>query len=128
MHCFSYCFSVTRANILSPIILWFATDSWPSAYDSCDWIQQGIITEERSCASTHDVLYKCLSDEWCSILNITIKRFTGDLMPETTIGWIGTGVMGSSMCHQLLEEKYTLFIYNRTRSKADSLIEKGAVW
>lgn len=49
-------------------------------------------------------------------------------MPETTIGWIGTGVMGSSMCHQLLEEKYPLFIYNRTRSKADSLIEKGAVW
>lgn len=49
-------------------------------------------------------------------------------MPNTTIGWIGTGVMGSHMCDHLLEERYPLYVYNRTQSKADALVERGAVW
>jgi 3-hydroxyisobutyrate dehydrogenase len=44
------------------------------------------------------------------------------------IGWIGTGVMGKSMCAHLLEEGYRIFVYNRTKSKADELIKKGAKW
>lgn len=44
------------------------------------------------------------------------------------IGFIGTGVMGSSMVGHLLEAGYDVTVYNRTRSKADSLIEAGASW
>lgn len=36
-----------------------------------------------------------------------------------TIGWIGTGVMGKSMCGHLMKNGYTLNVYNRTRAKAE---------
>lgn len=44
------------------------------------------------------------------------------------LGWIGTGVMGLQMAGHLQKEGHELFVYNRTRSKADTLVEKGAVW
>lgn len=44
------------------------------------------------------------------------------------IGWIGTGVMGGSMCMHLLKAGHEAFVYNRTRSKADALINEGALW
>ena len=44
------------------------------------------------------------------------------------IGWIGTGVMGLSMCRHLLAAKYPLAVYNRTKSKADPLLAEGATW
>lgn len=47
---------------------------------------------------------------------------------HTRIGWIGTGVMGRSMCGRLLAAGFSATVYNRTRSKADVLIEQGAVW
>ena len=51
------------------------------------------------------------------------------LTPETTtIAFIGTGVMGKSMAGHLLKAGYSLNIYNRTRSKADDLVEAGAKW
>lgn len=49
--------------------------------------------------------------------------------PElTSIGWIGTGVMGSSMCGHLLAAGYRVTVHNRTRAKAAPLVEKGAAW
>jgi len=45
---------------------------------------------------------------------------------KTRIGWIGTGVMGSSMCGHLIAAGYAATIYNRTPGKAKSLVEKGA--
>ena len=47
---------------------------------------------------------------------------------DTKIGWIGTGVMGRSMCMHILKEGYETLIYNRTKDKADGLIEAGAKW
>lgn len=47
---------------------------------------------------------------------------------KTKIGWIGTGVMGASMCMRLVDKGYGGIVYNRTRGKAKGLIEKGAVW
>jgi 3-hydroxyisobutyrate dehydrogenase len=44
------------------------------------------------------------------------------------IGWIGTGVMGRSMCMHLLEAGYEVSVYNRTKSRADELVAAGAVW
>ena len=44
------------------------------------------------------------------------------------IGWIGTGVMGSSMAGHLQGANHELFVYNRTREKSDNLIKRGAHW
>jgi 3-hydroxyisobutyrate dehydrogenase len=50
-------------------------------------------------------------------------------MTETTrIGWVGTGVMGLSMCGHLQAKGYPTTIYSRTKSRAQSLIDKGATW
>jgi 3-hydroxyisobutyrate dehydrogenase len=49
--------------------------------------------------------------------------------PSTTrVGWIGTGVMGGSMCRHLQEAGYPITIYTRTRSKASQLLDSGAIW
>ncbi|MGH7885558.1 MAG: NAD(P)-dependent oxidoreductase [Thermodesulfobacteriota bacterium] len=49
--------------------------------------------------------------------------------PEiTTIGWIGTGIMGRAMCRHLVAKGYKTFVYNRTKSKADDLLDYGALW
>jgi 3-hydroxyisobutyrate dehydrogenase len=54
------------------------------------------------------------------------------LLPgRTRIGWIGIGVMGSSMCAHILKAaspQYPTSVYNRTASKAAPLQALGAVW
>jgi 3-hydroxyisobutyrate dehydrogenase len=47
---------------------------------------------------------------------------------QTRIGWIGTGVMGRSMCSHVLDAGYQVTVYNRTKSNADALVERGARW
>lgn len=49
-------------------------------------------------------------------------------MAGQKVGWIGTGVMGRSMCMHLLQAGYTCAVYNRTKSKAQDLLEAGASW
>lgn len=44
------------------------------------------------------------------------------------IGFIGTGVMGNSMALNILKSEYSLIAYNRTKLRAENLIEKGAKW
>jgi 3-hydroxyisobutyrate dehydrogenase len=44
------------------------------------------------------------------------------------IGWIGTGVMGAPMAGHLLAAGYPLRVFNRTKSKAEGLLQRGAVW
>jgi 3-hydroxyisobutyrate dehydrogenase len=44
------------------------------------------------------------------------------------IGWIGTGVMGSSMAGHLVEAGHEVAVFNRTRSRADDVVAKGAEW
>jgi 3-hydroxyisobutyrate dehydrogenase len=45
-----------------------------------------------------------------------------------TVGWVGTGVMGSSMAGRILEQGYRVSVHNRTRAKAAPLLARGAVW
>lgn len=47
---------------------------------------------------------------------------------KTRIGWIGTGVMGISMCGHLIAKGFSATIFNRTKEKTKPLIDKGAVW
>lgn len=49
-------------------------------------------------------------------------------MEQPLVGFIGTGVMGQGMVHNLLKAGYPVQVFNRTKEKADSLIEAGAVW
>ena len=44
---------------------------------------------------------------------------------QTRLGWIGTGLMGSSMCGHLVDRGFGLTVYNRTRTKAEPLLAKG---
>ncbi|MCU0597064.1 MAG: NAD(P)-dependent oxidoreductase [Desulfobacterota bacterium] len=44
------------------------------------------------------------------------------------VGWIGTGVMGKSMAGHVQAGGHDLFVYNRTKAKADDLLKKGAAW
>jgi len=49
--------------------------------------------------------------------------------PGTTkIGWIGTGVMGASMCGHLMAQGFEATIYTRSKEKAQSLLDQGAQW
>ena len=51
------------------------------------------------------------------------------LTPDnTTIGFVGTGVMGRSMAGHLMDGGYPLHVHNRTRAKAEELLKRGAVW
>ena len=45
---------------------------------------------------------------------------------KKTIGWIGTGVMGDSMCSHLVKAGYNVNVYNRTKSKTENLVTLGA--
>lgn len=47
---------------------------------------------------------------------------------NAAIGFIGTGVMGKSMASHLMNAGYPVLVFNRTKSSAESLVEKGAVW
>jgi 3-hydroxyisobutyrate dehydrogenase len=47
---------------------------------------------------------------------------------STRLGWIGTGVMGQSMCSHLLAKGFAVTAYNRTRGKAQPLLDRGASW
>ncbi|MEJ2558717.1 MAG: NAD(P)-dependent oxidoreductase [Anaerolineae bacterium] len=44
------------------------------------------------------------------------------------LGFVGLGVMGSRMAKRLLEAGHTVTGYNRTRSKADWLLDAGMRW
>ncbi len=47
---------------------------------------------------------------------------------KTEIGFIGIGVMGKSMVSHLMGAGFQTHIYTRTKSKAEELIDRGAVW
>jgi 3-hydroxyisobutyrate dehydrogenase len=44
------------------------------------------------------------------------------------IGWIGTGVMGLPICGHLMDAGHEVSVHNRTRERADPLVERGATW
>jgi 3-hydroxyisobutyrate dehydrogenase len=47
---------------------------------------------------------------------------------KTRLGWIGTGVMGRSMCGHLIDRGFTMTVNSRTKAKAEQLLAKGAKW
>jgi 3-hydroxyisobutyrate dehydrogenase len=47
---------------------------------------------------------------------------------RTAVGWIGTGVMGRWMCQHVISKGYRVTVSNRSREKAQPLIDAGAAW
>src|ERR1039458_775165 len=50
------------------------------------------------------------------------------LRQMANLGFVGLGVMGSQMVIRLLGKGHVVTGYNRTRSKADWLVERGMRW
>jgi 3-hydroxyisobutyrate dehydrogenase len=61
---------------------------------------------------------------------MTTQAMTVELaIPAATrIGWVGAGVMGSSMCGHLLTAGFHVTVHSRTQSKAQPLLDRGAQW
>ncbi len=49
-------------------------------------------------------------------------------MKDSTVGVVGTGIMGEPMARNLLRAGYALCVHNRTRTKAETLLREGACW
>jgi 3-hydroxyisobutyrate dehydrogenase len=47
---------------------------------------------------------------------------------KTRLGWIGAGVMGTSMCGHLMARGFATTVHNRTKVKAQPLVDQGAKW
>lgn len=47
---------------------------------------------------------------------------------DITIGWVGTGVMGTSMLSHLNKAGYKCTVYTRTKAKAEDLLAEGVNW
>lgn len=47
---------------------------------------------------------------------------------KTRVGWIGAGVMGSSMCGHVLAKGFAVTVHSRTRARAEPLLARGAAW
>jgi 3-hydroxyisobutyrate dehydrogenase-like beta-hydroxyacid dehydrogenase len=45
-----------------------------------------------------------------------------------TVGFVGLGNMGLPMAHNLLKAGHLLQVFNRTRGRAQSLLDQGATW
>jgi len=50
------------------------------------------------------------------------------MMGTLKIGWIGTGVMGAPMAGHLQAAGHEVAVFNRSKSKSEGLVGKGAVW
>lgn len=44
------------------------------------------------------------------------------------VSFIGTGIMGAAIAGHLLDAGYSLTVYNRTKEKAQPLLQRGAAW
>jgi 3-hydroxyisobutyrate dehydrogenase len=44
------------------------------------------------------------------------------------LGWIGTGIMGRSMCGHLMAAGHEMTVFSRTKAKAADLLGRGAIW
>jgi 3-hydroxyisobutyrate dehydrogenase-like beta-hydroxyacid dehydrogenase len=60
-------------------------------------------------------------------MNDVVDSASGERKAVATLGWIGTGRMGSAMVARLLAAGQKVAVYNRTRVKAEELAPLGAV-
>ncbi|MEO8180080.1 MAG: NAD(P)-dependent oxidoreductase [Deltaproteobacteria bacterium] len=49
-------------------------------------------------------------------------------MSQPALGFIGVGVMGASMAGHLLAAGHPVYVFNRSRSKAEIVLAQGGIW
>src|SRR5258708_3435553 len=62
------------------------------------------------------------------VLERTVMAMAKAESGKTRVGWIGTGVMGRWMCGHIQAKGYATTVYNRSKAKAQPLIDAGAAW
>ena len=66
---------------------------------------------------------------FCPEVGAARKKIEGEYsMALKKIGFIGTGVMGSSMARHLHEAGFEVSVYTRTKEKARELLDMGMKW
>ncbi|GMH03344.1 hypothetical protein Nepgr_005183 [Nepenthes gracilis] len=102
-----------------------STDSTPEKHRSMRLavaLLRRKFTRHTTALSRHRSSTNCLL--FCSMATTSS---TDPVTPSNTrVGWIGTGVMGHSMCSHLLKAGYSVTVFNRTLSKAQPLVHLGA--
>src|SRR5206468_1761924 len=60
----------------------------------------------------------------------TVGPVTSDqpISDRTPLGWIGTGLMGASMCGHLIAQGHPMTVFTRSRARAEALLARGACW
>ncbi|MBI1304137.1 MAG: NAD-binding protein [Phycisphaera sp.] len=48
--------------------------------------------------------------------------------PKARVGWIGAGIMGSSMVRHLLRAGHAVTVHSRTKARCAALLDEGAAW
>ncbi|XP_042516902.1 probable 3-hydroxyisobutyrate dehydrogenase-like 1, mitochondrial [Macadamia integrifolia] len=90
----------------------------------------GTLLHFRRSLSTSTFLVSPFCLQFCRFNFMASPTSTTSLEPispaTTRVGWIGTGVMGRSMCSHLIKAGYSLTVYNRTQAKAQPLLDMGA--
>jgi 3-hydroxyisobutyrate dehydrogenase-like beta-hydroxyacid dehydrogenase len=61
-------------------------------------------------------------------MQVTSTDDPHEIESKTTVGVVGLGAMGSQIAGRLLARGYTVVGTNRTRSRANSLFDRGLVW
>lgn len=86
----------------------------------------GVILSQLSGSGVKDITTRQLGRH-LSMASSTAMELKEVAPGHTRVGWIGTGVMGQSMCGHILAAGFSVSVYNRTPSKADGLCKNGAV-
>src|SRR5216683_7326085 len=59
-------------------------------------------------------------------MRLLCRSSTEAIVPQPRVSFIGLGLMGRPMGHNLLKAGFPLVVWNRTASRADSLVAAGA--
>ncbi len=60
--------------------------------------------------------------------NVSSMTRATSTSPPVALGWIGTGLMGASMCGHLMAAGHPMTVFTRTRARADGVLARGARW
>ena len=50
------------------------------------------------------------------------------MQKNTKLGWVGMGVMGEPMCSHLMAADYPVYVFTRSKEKAERVLNEGANW
>jgi len=61
-------------------------------------------------------------------MSLHLNNSARPLKQNRPVGVIGLGLLGTALAERLLGAGYPVFVYNRTREKAEPLVARGAQW